>query len=138
VSDYGSHASEVRVGSERSFGLVFAAVFLIIALYPMIRSGDIRLWALVVAVLFVVICLVCPVVLRPLNVVWFKFGMFLASVIPPVVMAVIFFIVVTPTGLLLRLFGKDVLRLRLDRSKVSYWIPRSRDSNTSSSMKDQF
>jgi hypothetical protein len=129
---------KVEQGSERGFGLVFSAVFLIIFLIPLIGHGVLHYWALAIAVIFAVIAFVAPRILKPLNTAWFKFGMLLGAIIAPLVMMIIFFLVVTPIGLLMRLFGKDSLRLKRSGNENSYWIKRVRDENNPSSMKNQF
>lgn len=102
VNELQSHAAPVQMGSERSFGLVFAALFAVIALWPLKSGGDIRLWALGAAAAFAVLALAVPRALKPLNIVWFKFGMLLHHVVTPVVMGLLFFLTVTPVGLLMR------------------------------------
>jgi ABC-type uncharacterized transport system permease subunit len=129
---------KIETGSERGFGLVFAAVFLIIFLVPLIVRGAAHYWVLSIAAAFAVIALVAPHILKPLNTLWFRFGMLLGAIIAPLVMMAIFFLVVTPTGLLMRLLGKDPLRLKRTGSEKSYWILRTRDENNPSSMKNQF
>lgn len=130
--------SEVKVGSNRGFGLVFAVVFTIISAWPLKDGGAPRLWALVVAAAFVLLALLRPHLLEPLNRLWFKLGMGLGAVVAPVVMSLVFFLVVTPTGWLVRAKGKDLLRLRIDRTARSYWIERDEERNPMGSMKNQF
>jgi len=128
----------VAMGSERSFGLVFATVFIITALWPMKDGGELRLWALGVAAAFLLVALVAPRVLRPLNLVWFKFGIILHGVVTPVVMGCLFFLTVTPVGMLMRATGKDPMRLKRDASAASYWVTRTPPGPTPESMKNQF
>lgn len=128
---------EIKPGSERSFGFVFATVFALIGLYPLLNAGEVRLWSIGVAVAFALVAVVLPRLLRPLNVVWFKFGMLLGRVVAPLVMILLFFLVFTPTGLVMRAFRRDLLKLRFDRSLDTYWISRD-ESTTSGTMKDQF
>lgn len=138
MSETESYA-EVKVGSERSFGFVFGAVFAIIALFPVIADdGEIRLWAIAVAAVFAILALAAPKVLRPLNVLWFKFGMLLGRIIAPIVMALVFFVAVTPVALLMRLFGKDPLNKEPDPEADSYWIHRDDDETPMGPMKNQF
>ena len=99
--------SEVRIGSDRNFGLLFAAVFLIVATLPLLRGGTLRWWVLALAAAFAVAALVAPAVLRPLNIVWFRLGLALHHVVNPIIMGAIFFCAVTPMGMLLRALGKD-------------------------------
>lgn len=133
-----SHAAPVQMGSERSFGLVFAAVFLIVGVLPLKNGGDPRLWALGAATAFLVVALVFPRALKPLNIVWFKFGMVLHHVVTPLVMGLLFFLTVTPVGLLMRATGKDPMRLKRDTKADSYWIPRTPPGPSAESMKTQF
>lgn len=130
--------SEIEVGSERSFGYVFSAFFLILTVYPLVHGRPPIYWSLAVAAGFLLVTLFVPKILRPLNLLWFKFGMLLAKIIQPVVMAAIFFLVVTPIGLLMRAFGKDLLRQRLHSEAKSYWQKRDSESDRMGSMKDQF
>ena len=129
---------EVKVGSERSFGVVFAIVFAIIGTLPLIRGGELRLWSLLVAAVFLGVGLLAPGILRPLNILWFKFGLLLGRIIAPIVISLLFFIAVTPTALIMRLLSKDVLSLKFDRDAKSYWISRSKTDNPMGSMKNQF
>jgi predicted membrane metal-binding protein len=115
------------------FGITFSAVFLIIALWPLLDGLNLRTWSLITSAAFVMISLTFPNVFTYLNLWWIKLGYFLGKIISPIVMGIVFFIIVTPIGLLLRLFGKDILRLK--RNKNSYWI--NRDYKTQS-MKKQF
>ncbi|MEO9827677.1 MAG: SxtJ family membrane protein [Paracoccaceae bacterium] len=126
----------VSAGSERSFGLVFSAVFAIVALWPLIDGSGLRWWALAVALGFAVAGFLAPAVLRPLNMLWFRFGLLLGRILGPVVMGLIFFVAVTPTALIFRLLGKDPLRLQADENAKSYWIER--DDKLHGSMRDQF
>jgi hypothetical protein len=129
--------SEVKIGSDRGFGFVFASAFAAIALWPLIGGETVRLWALAVAAAFLVAALLRPAILRPLNRVWFRLGLLIGRVVSPVVMAVLFFVAVTPTALVMRALGKDVLRLKFDANAESYWIPRG-DDHPMGSMKNQF
>lgn len=129
----------IKPGSERSFGLVFCAAFLAIGLWPLLSIGDVRWWAIVLAAMFCAAALILPVVLRPLNLVWFRFGMLLHAIISPLTLGLIFFAVVVPTGYLLRLFKKDVLDMAPGASeRVSYWIKRDASAPTADSMRNQF
>ena len=124
----------IKIGSNRSFGVVFFIVFLIIGLYPLINSNDIRIWSVLISSIFLVLGLVNSQLLTPLNKIWFKFGIFLGKIISPIVMGIIFFFVVTPTGILMRLFQKDLLNLKFNKNK-SYWIEKT---GPKSKMKNQF
>jgi predicted membrane metal-binding protein len=130
--------TEVTMGSDRSFGLVFAVVFLIVALLPLWGGGDIRIWALIVAVIFVVVSFTVPKVLRPLNRVWFLFGLLLHKVVSPIVMGFLFFITVTPIGLIMRALGKDPLHQAMDKDADTYWIAVDREKAAQSSMRNQY
>ena len=125
---------QIKISSNKSFGIVFFIVFLIIALYPMIKDGDIRLWSLILSLIFLILGLINSIILTPLNRLWFKFGIFLGKIVSPIILGIIFFLLVTPTGLLLRLFGKDVINLKYNNNN-SYWIKKT---GPKSKMKDQF
>tara|TARA_B110000967_G_C18545062_1_gene392554 strand:+ start:239 stop:625 length:387 start_codon:yes stop_codon:yes gene_type:complete len=126
--------NNIKIGSNRSFGIVFFFVFCLIAFYPLLKDGEIRTWSFFVALLFLILGLINSKLLTPLNRMWFKFGILLAKFVSPIVMAFVFFGVVTPTGLLMKLFKKDILKLKKDSSKT-YWIKKSDEK---SSMKNQF
>jgi len=126
--------SELKPGSNKSFGIVFFIVFILIALYPLTYGGEIRTWLFIISIIFLISGLLNSKILTPLNKIWFKFGIFLGKIISPIVMGIVFFMVVTPTGLILRLLKKDVLGLKYDASK-SYWVKKS---GPKSKMKNQF
>ena len=125
---------DVKISSNRSFGIVFFVVFLIIALFPLINDGNIRLWTLIVSLAFLALGLLNSKFLSPLNKIWFKFGLFLGKIISPMVMGLIFFFVVTPIGILMRILKKDLLNLKMNNNK-SYWIEKREPK---SKMKNQF
>tara|TARA_Y100000768_G_scaffold359120_1_gene315412 strand:- start:903 stop:1286 length:384 start_codon:yes stop_codon:yes gene_type:complete len=125
---------DIKIGSNRSFGIVFFIVFLIIAIYPLIDGGVIRQWSLIISVIFLFLGLLNSKILNPLNKVWFKFGIFLGKIISPLVMGIIFFLVVTPIGILMRILNKDLLNLKFNK-KTSYWIEKNEPK---SKMKNQF
>ena len=125
---------DIKIGSNRSFGIVFFVVFLIIATYPLTNGDELRLWSLIISIIFLLLGLVNSKILNPLNKLWFKFGIFLGKVISPLVMGIIFFLVVTPIGLLMRFLNKDLLNLRFNNND-SYWIEKT---ETKSKMKNQF
>ena len=125
---------DVKISSNRSFGIVFFAVFLIIATYPLIHSGDVRIWSAIISFIFLVLGLLNSKILTPLNKLWFKFGIFLGTIISPIIIGIIFFLVVTPIGLIMRLLGKDVLNLKYNKNQ-SYWIEKN---GPKSKMKNQF
>lgn len=128
----------MEAASDRSFGLVFAVVFLVVASLPLVRGGSIRLWALPVSAAFLGVALLSPRWLAPLNRVWTRFGLLLHSIVSPVALAVVFFGVVLPTGVLLRVFGKDPLRLKRDPAAETYWIERDPPGPTAESLRNQF
>ena len=125
---------DVKLSSNRSFGIVFFVVFLFIALYPLSYSGEIIKWSLVISLIFLLLGLVNSKILTPLNKIWFKFGIFLGNIISPIIMAIVFFLVVTPVGLIMRALGKDPLNLKFN-AKKSYWIEKN---GPKSKMKNQF
>ncbi len=126
---------EIKLGSNRSFGIVFFIVFVLIATYPLLNQEEVRIWSLIISFLFLFLGLLNSKILTPLNKLWFRFGLFLGKIISPIIMGVIFFLVVTPIGLLMRFFGKDVLNLKLNKKKSSYWIEKD---GPKSKMKNQF
>ena len=125
---------DIKISSNRSFGIVFFIVFLLIALYPLSYSGEIRVWSSIISLIFLVLGLLNSKILTPLNKLWFKFGIFLSKIISPLIMGIIFFLVVTPIGLIMRVFGKDVLNLKYNKNQ-SYWIEKK---GPKSKMKNQF
>ena len=125
---------DVKISSNRSFGIVFFIVFLLIALYPLINTGEFRLWSLIISFIFFILGILNSKILTPLNKLWFKFGIFLGKIVSPIIMGIIFFFVVTPIGVLMRFFGKDVLNLKYNNNK-SYWIEKT---GPKSKMKNQF
>ena len=124
----------MKLPSNRNFGIVFFIVFLIIALWPLLKQNEIRIWSLIISFIFFVLGLINSRLLTPLNKLWFKFGILLGNIISPIIMGIVFFLVVTPTGLIMRFFRKDILKLKKNSSD-SYWINKN---NTNSSMRNQF
>ena len=124
----------IKLPSNRNFGIVFAIVFLIISLWPLLNQNEIRFWSLIVSIIFLTLGLINSKLLLPLNKIWFKFGIFLGNFIAPIVMGVIYFFVVTPTGLIMKMLGKDLLNLKKS-NKDSYWIKKD---NSNNSLKNQF
>ena len=102
----------IKLPSNRNFGIVFAIVFLIISLWPLLSQNEIRFWSLIISIIFLSLGLINSKLLLPLNKIWFKFGIFLGNFIAPIVMGVIYFFVVTPTGLIMKMLGKDLLNLK--------------------------
>ena len=125
---------DIKIGSNRSFGIVFFVVFFLIALYPLTYNGGIKIWFLIISLFFFILGLFNSKILTPLNKIWFRFGILLGKIISPIIMGIIFFLVVTPIGLLMRILGKDVLNLTYNKNK-SYWIEKS---GPKSKMKNQF
>ena len=126
---------KIKISSNRSFGLLFFVVFLIVSLWPLTHEGSIRIWSVIISAVFLILGLINSRLLTPLNVFWFKFGMILGAIISPIVMGIVFFLVVTPTGFILRIMGKDLLNKKYDKEKETYWIKRNASIGT---MKRQF
>ena len=125
----------IKSGTERNFSLVFAIVFVIIGLYPVLQDQDIRLWAFIIGFIFLFFGIFLPKVLILPNKLWFKLGLFLGAIVSPIIMGMIFFLTVTPTGMIMRLLGKDILNQKIDKTIKSYWIKKIK---TVSLMKNQF
>ena len=125
---------DIKLGSNKSFGIVFSIVFLLIAIYPLINDDELRIWSLVIALIFLILGLINSKFLTPLNKLWFKFGLLLGKIISPVIMGLIFFLVVTPIAFIMRVIGKDLLNLKFNKDK-SYWIEKT---GPKSKMKNQF
>ena len=120
--------------TNRNFGIVFTIVFLIISFWPLLKNGDIRYWSLIISFIFFVLALLNSKILTPLNKVWMKFGLIIGKIVSPLVMGFIFFVVVTPAGIIMRLLGKDILNLKKN-SKNTYWLKKDNKNNN---MKNQF
>ena len=125
---------EIKISSNRSFGIVFFIVFLLIALYPLLKGNDLRIWSLLISFIFLALGLINSKILTPLNKLWFKFGLLLGRFVSPLIMGIIFFVVVTPIGVIMRLLKKDLLNLNYNK-KETYWIDKS---GPKSKMKNQF
>ena len=125
---------EIKISSNRSFGIVFFIVFLLIALYPLLKGSDLRIWSLISSFIFLILGLINSKLLTPLNIVWLKFGLFLGKIISPLIMGLIFFFVVTPIGIIMRLLKRDLLSLKYNKKK-SYWIEKT---GPKSKMNNQF
>ena len=126
---------KIKGGTERSFGLVFSAVFAIIGFYPLWYNENIRIWACIIAFIFLFFGIFFPKILIVPNKLWFKLGLLLGAIVAPIVMGLIFFLTVTPIGIIMRLFGKDVINQKIKKTAKSYWIKRKKSV---SSMKNQF
>ena len=125
---------EVKISSNRSFGIVFFVVFFLIAIYPILNESDMRIWSLIISIIFLILGLLNSKILSPLNKIWFKFGILLGKIVSPLVMGLIFFVVVTPIGILMRIMNKDLLNLKFNK-KSTYWIEKNEPK---SKMKNQF
>jgi predicted membrane protein len=126
--------SNIKIGSNKSFGIVFFLFFLIVSIFPLFKDGNIRIWPLIIAVIFLILGLLNSKILTPLNKIWFKFGILLGNLISPIVMGIVFFAIVTPTSLIMKVLGKNLLNLKKGNKKT-YWIERSK---VKSKMKNQF
>ena len=127
--------SKIKMSSNRSFGLVFFIVLMIIGLWPLKNNGDVRVYFVLLSISFLILGLINSKLLTPLNLLWFKLGILIGSIMAPIVMGIVFFLIVTPTGLIMKMFGKKMLDNAFDKSKKSYWINRNKKAN---SMKKQF
>jgi hypothetical protein len=125
---------DIKISSNRGFGIVFFIVFLLIAFYPLINQGEIRIWSVLISLLFLILGIINSKILTPLNKAWFKFGIFLGKIISPFIMGIIFFLVVTPIAFLMRMLKKDLLNLKFNKNS-SYWIEKTDPKST---MKNQF
>ena len=126
--------NDIKISSNRSFGLVFFVVFLLISIYPLLYGQNFRFWLLIVAIIFLALGLLNSKILTPLNKIWFKFGLLLGSIISPIIMSIIFFFVVTPISFVMKIIGKDILNLKLNNNNT-YWVEKS---GPKSKMKNQF
>jgi len=125
---------DIKISSNRSFGIVFFVVFLLIAIFPLTNGDEIRIWSLIISSIFLILGVLNSKILTPLNKLWFKLGIFLGKTVSPLVMGAIFFFVVTPIGLIMKILGKDLLNLKYNLNK-SYWIEKK---GPKSKMKNQF
>ena len=126
--------NDVKIGSNKSFGIVFFIVFFLISLYPLTNQENIRIWSLIISLIFLILGLLNSKILNPFNKLWFKFGMILGRIISPIIMSIIFFLVVTPIALIMKLLKKDLLNLKFNKTNT-YWIEKS---GPRSKMKNQF
>ena len=126
--------NNIKIGSNRSFGIVFFVVFILIGFYPLLNDGNLNIISILIGIIFLILGILNSRFLTPLNKIWFKFGIFLGQIISPIVMGIIFFLVVTPIAFIMRVLGKDVLKLKKN-SDNSYWIKKT---DLKSKMKNQF
>jgi predicted membrane protein len=126
--------SNIKIGTNKSFGIVFFVFFLIVSIFPLLNDGDIRVWSLIISIIFLILGVLNSKILTPLNQVWFKFGILLGRFVSPVVMGIVFFAIVTPTSVIMRVLQKNLLNLKKGNKKT-YWIERSK---IKSKMKNQF
>ena len=129
---------DIKVGSERAFGIVFAVFFAVVAVWPLLDGLAPRWWAFALAGVFLGAGFFLPIFLRPLNIVWFKFGMLLYKVVNPITMGMLFYFTVVPMGLVMRAMGKDPLNRKPNPALASYWIERTPHGPEPQSMKNQF
>ena len=127
--------NKIKISSNRNFGLVFFFVFLIVSIWPIISGESIRIWSVAISLVFLILGLMNSKVLTPLNKLWFKFGIILGAIVAPVIMSIIFFLAITPIGLLMKILGKDLLNKKINKKKNTYWIKRDVPVGT---MKRQF
>ena len=126
---------EIKISSNKSFGFVFFVIFIAIALWPLLKDDNIRIWSVILSIIFLILGLLNSKILTPLNKLWIRFGILLGKIVSPVVMGIVYFGVVTPIGLIMKLFGKDILNLKIDKNKNTYWSSKSK---IASKMKNQF
>ena len=127
-------SKHIKISSNKNFGIVFFIFFLILSLYPLLNDNHLRIWSLIIALIFLILGLMNSRILTPLNKIWFRFGLLLGQLISPIIMGFIFFIVVTPIGFLMRILRKDLLGLKFNKNN-SYWIKRKEPKSL---MKNQF
>ena len=113
-----SQTKDIKLGSNKSFGIVFFIVFLLLGFYPLLNDENVRVWSLVIALIFLALGLLNSKLLLPLNKIWFKFGILLGKIVSPLIMGIIFFLVVTPIGLFMRILGKDLLNLKFNTQNL--------------------
>lgn len=135
--DYSPHTNE-KQASDRSFGWVFTIFFALYGCLPAFRSRPVRWWALAVSGVFLLITLVRPTLLHFANRLWMRLGLLLSKVVNPLITGLLFYVVVTPMGVLLRMMGKDLLRLRWSPQAQSYWIERRPPGPDPKTMSNQF
>jgi len=127
--------SNIKISSNRNFGLVFFFIFLVVSIWPLTHNESPRIWSAIISLAFLILVLTRSKLLTPLNRLWAKFGIILGSIIAPIVMGVVFFLVITPIGLFMKIIGKDLLSIKYDKKKETYWVKRDKPTST---MKQQF
>ena len=130
-----NNKSNIRMGSNRNFGLVFFVVFLILGLWPIKNGGEINIFLILISLVFLFLAITKSKFLTPLNKLWFKFGIKLGAIIAPIVMGVVFFLVVTPIGILMKITGRDLINKKINKNSKTYWLNRKKAVG---SMKRQF
>lgn len=138
LTELQSHDEVKEIGSDRSFGIVFTTFFAIVGALPLLSKNEPRLWAFGVSGAFLLVALVIPKILHPLNVVWMKLALVMNKIVSPLVLGMLFFTTITPLGIFMRLMGKDLLRLKFDKNATSYWIKRDPPGPPPESMQNQF
>ena len=126
---------ELKMPTNRNFGIVFCILFALIGLWPLLNSENLRYWSIIISLIFLILGLLNSRILNPLNYIWYKFGLFLGGIVSPLIMGLIFFLVVTPIGLIMKVLGKDLLRLKYNKKDNTYWIEKN---GPTSKMKNQF
>ena len=126
---------DIKISSNRNFGLVFFFIFLVVSIWPLTHNESPRIWSAIISLAFLILVLTRSKLLTPLNRLWAKFGIILGSIIAPITMGVVFFLVITPIGLVMKIIGKDLLSIKYDKKKETYWVKRDKPTST---MKQQF
>mgnify|MGYP001490130186 FL=1 len=126
---------EIKISSNKSFGIVFFVIFIVIALWPLMKGGDLKIWSIIIAIIFLFLGLINSKILTPLNKLWFRFGVLLGKIVAPIVMGIIYFVLVTPIGVIMKIFKKDILNLKIDKNKKTYWLKKDENKQN---MKNQF
>ena len=126
---------EIKISSNKSFGIVFFVIFIVIALWPLMKGGDLKIWSIIIAIIFLFLGLINSKILTPLNKLWFRFGVLLGKIVAPIVMGIIYFALVTPIGVIMKIFKKDILNLKIDKNKKTYWLKKDENKQN---MKNQF
>ena len=129
---------KLEMSSDRTFGLVFFVLFVLVGLLPILHGNPVRIWSLATSAVFLVLALLAPKVLRPLNRLWMQFGLLLHHIVSPIALGVVFYLTVVPIGLWMRLVGKDPLQLSFDENATTYWVSRTPPGPDAKSMNNQF